>query len=476
MRVCFRRSLAMKITDQSSVAADFFGSHLGDSRRDDRLRKILTVLTSRPAGKVSDVFRDPASRQAAYDFLEHDTVSATALQRAAARAVAKRCADFESVYMVLDGSSLTLTDREETKGFGSIGARSIGARGLKLLNALMLGPSGQTLGLVAQCFWARQAKVDKKAYRPLHERESGRWHDAFDSAHAALQEFAPETRAHVLADREGDASLLMQHIVKNGGDFTIRANGTRKVAVEGKRVLLLPLLKKLEPIAEHTVLVPGRDGRPARTAVLTVRAARVTLSMRDHQIHQRRNLELTAIWAREEGTSRKDRLEWLLYTTVKAESANDACDALVRYALRWRIEDFHRVLKRGGGCVEDSQLRSPTAVMKWATVHGIVASRAQRLRDAARTTPDAPASTELSGEEIEALVLLKHSEKRRTETVSAEGLTLRLAVRWIGDLGGFTATGVSKKMPGTTVITRGLERVLETVSVLRLLRASGKMR
>ncbi len=459
-----------------SIVAQFGGTFLGDARRAVRFRMLLRQLGRRPAGAVSDVFVRPAEQQAAYDFLENDLISAEDVQAVASRATARLCGGHDDVLLVLDGSSFSLTDQTAKKGFGSVGTRSQGALGLKMLNALALSSTGQTIGVVAQKFWVRGERV-ARGYRPLEERESYRWHQAYDSARSALREHAPMTRLHVLADREADATLLMQRIVSNGDDFTIRSRGVRKALVDGRRVSVRPLLLKLPPVARHTVTV-REPGKPERIARLDVRAAHVQLVMRDHHHKGRRTLlPVTVVWGREVNAPRwAEPVDWMLYTTVPVKTAADAIAALVRYSQRWRIEDFHRALKSGGGCVEDSQLRSSEAVIKWATFHAIVASRAQRLRDAARTTPDVPASTELSDDEIKALVLLKTQEKRRTETISAEGLTLGRAVRWIGDLGGFTATGVSKKMPGTKVIERGLERVFEAAHVIRALRASGEMR
>ena len=459
-----------------SIVAQFGGTFLGDSRRAERFRMMLRQLARRPAGAVSDVFLRPAEQQAAYDFLENDLIGAHDVQTVASNAAARLCAGYESVLLLLDGSSFSLTDQTGVKGFGSIGTRSKGALGLKVLNALALSSTGQTIGALAQKFWARGKRV-AGGYRPLEDRESYRWHEAYDSARAALREHAPKTRVHVVADREADATFLMQHIASNGDDFTIRSRGVRKALVGGRRVLIRPLLKKLKPIATHVVVI-REPGEPERIAQLEVRAAPVQLVLRDHHHKSRRTLlPVTVVWGREINAPRWAKpVDWMLYTTVPVKTAADAVGALVRYSQRWRIEDFHRALKSGGGCVEDSQLRSSAAVIKWATLHAIVASRAQRLRDAARITPDAPASTELSDDEIEALVLLKTQEKRRTETVSADGLTLGRAVRWIGDLGGFTATGASKKMPGTKVIERGLQRVFETMHVIQALRAAGKIR
>ena len=437
---------------------------------------LVDGLSRHPSGKVSKVYRNPAELQAAYDFLEHDSVKAKAVQQVASAETAMLCSSEATVYLVLDGSSFKLTDKAKKKGFGSIGPRSKKARGLKVVNGLAVDPLGKTIGILTQRFWARGRK-SRKGYHPLSKRESFRWHEAVDRAQAAMEEYAPTTKLHVLADREGDASLLMRHILRKGCDFTIRANGTRMVKVGNRRVGVRALMRKQKVLATHTVEVPKRDDQPARTARLTIRAAAVTLVLRDHHIGEPFERQVTVIWAHEPRPPYGAKpLDWMLYTTVPVKSAKSVVQAVIRYTFRWRIEDFHRQVKSGGGHVEDSQLRSVDALIKWATFQAMIAARAQRLRDASRKTPDLPATTELSETEVEALVLLKTLEKRRNETISAEGLTLARAVRWIGDLGGFAVTGASKKMPGTTIIGRGLERVLETAQLVHGLRAIGKMR
>ena len=453
----------------------------GDSRRDRRFGKMLERLAQRPSGKVTDVFWRAAERQGAYDFLEHSHVSAEAVQWQAAAATGRQCANFAEVFVPLDGSSLALTEKQAgSKGFGRVGADANHGRGLKMLNAIALGPEGQTIGVLAQCFWARQEeRVDEKEYRPLKERESWRWHEAFESAQRALAENAPQTKLHVLADQEADAAPLMLRVLEAGCDFTIRSPGTRRVRIGGKKVDVRPHLEAKRPIGTKTVKVTAKSDRAAREAKLKVRAARVTLVLRDHLTKGKsRDVELSVVWAREERPpADAEPLEWLVYTTTPVKTAAEAMAVLQRYTYRWRIEDFHRVLKSGGGCVEDSQLRSRQAMIKWATLHAMVAARAQRLRDAARATPEAPAQTELADAEIDALILLKTQSKRRTEaTVTKDTLTLAKAVRYIGDVGGFAVTGVSTKMPGTTIITRGLERVLQAAEMLQLLKDAGRLR
>ena len=100
---------------------------LGDVRRVRRLRKMLATLSRRPAGKISEVFRRPAERQAAYDALEHCSFAVGAVQAMAYRETAALCRGISDAFLILDGSSVSLTDGEETK-FGAIGTRQAGGR------------------------------------------------------------------------------------------------------------------------------------------------------------------------------------------------------------------------------------------------------------------------------------------------------------------------------------------------------------
>src|SRR5690349_1686156 len=88
---------------------EFGGAELGDARRTRRLVTMVAQAVRRPAGRVSEVFRTPSKRQGAYDFLEHEQVEGQQVLKALGQATARRCRELESVYLVVDGTSLTLT-------------------------------------------------------------------------------------------------------------------------------------------------------------------------------------------------------------------------------------------------------------------------------------------------------------------------------------------------------------------------------
>ena len=179
------------------------------------------------------------------------------------------------------------------------------------------------------------------------------------------------------------------------------------------------------------------------------------------------------VWARETSL-RPDRLDWLVWTNSSVELARDAMGVVRRYAWRWRVEDFHRTWKSGLCRVEETQLRSVSAVIKWSTILAAVANRAELLRHQYRHSPDAPAEDTFNADEIEAIVFLKNEGRKKTP-LSSRGLTIATAVRWVADLGGYVGNRGSGP-PGAITISRGLERVVFAAELLARLRSEGRLR
>ncbi len=454
------------------------GARLGDARRDERLLLMVASASRNPDGRVSRCIPDAAERQGAYDFLEHDGVSPELVIRGVCSGVARLCAKHDVVLVILDGSSLSLKDgtKRKKKGFGDVGARARGGTGLKVVTAYAVTLDGRVLGVLWQEWWARKSAAPKKSKkRSLKKRESHRWHRAAQYATELMKKWAPNTRLHFVVDREGDASLLMRALSGPRSGFTIRGNGTRKVINARKeRVGVREHLAQVSPCIRYEVAVPEGPRHRARRAKVEVRFASVPLVMRDRHQHKRSVMETAVVWVREVGYGGKDRLDWFLYTTTPVVDARQALSVVDGYALRWRIEDFHRAWKRGVCDVERTQLRSKGAVIKWATILAVVAARAESLKHAARKTPTAPATEHFTADELKAIVLLKRREKRRNETVGDEVPTTEQAVRWLADLGGYI--GPWNGPPGATVISRGLARIESLAAGLQELRDSGELR
>jgi hypothetical protein len=207
---------------------------------------------------------------------------------------------------------------------------------------------------------------------------------------------------------------------------------------------------------------------------MSVRAARVTLRLHDKWTDRIDTVEVTAVWAREIWTTPRGEkpIDWLLLTNRTVRNRRSAREVIGGYAMRWRIEEFHKTWKTGVCGVENTQLRRKEAVIKWATILATVAARIERLKQLARQTPDASALIELRPVEIRVLVLMKTRQKKRTETVT-DTPTIAEATRWIADLGGYTGKS-SGGPPGSITIGRGLERVLDGALLLEAIEAKSK--
>jgi hypothetical protein len=270
-------------------------------------------------------------------------------------------------------------------------------------------------------------------------------------------------------DRGADCWQVLASSAALGVTMTVRATHDRRTDNEAGR--LWATLEQARIVAKQKIIVPARPPAPrkkrvagkrvkyftprriCRVATVVVRATTVPVRCK---ITSGREVTVlvNAVFVREVNGPSNDRLEWLLLTTHPVTRRNDVLEVVRSYALRWRIEDFHRLWKRGLCRVEDTQLRSRDAIFKWATILAAVATRAARITQLARTTPDVPASTEFSSHELGALVALRRPKGFDETTVP----TLAVAVRWIADLGGYT--GPWNGPPGATVVGRGLHDLL----------------
>ena len=307
-----------------------------------------------PSGKVSEVFDEPAERQGAYDFLESRHVDVRAILAAMGRAVAQRSADHPFVFVPVDGTSLNLVDRACSKDFGLIGTKLQKARGLKVISALGVSAEGVPLGIATMTYWVRPGKqgvARTRTKRTLEEKELRHWNETIDQT---IEHLGIEGRPRQLwfqLDREADAWPVLEHLASTGHTYTVRGNWNRRVHEAGnQRRYIFDVLASRKPMGTYTLHVPAGPGRTARTARMSIRAASVTLDVRDKRTGNRHPLPTNVVWAREEGRvpEGEEPIEWLLLTNHPIDTLEDACLVIFGYTQRWRIEEFHRTWKQGG--------------------------------------------------------------------------------------------------------------------------------
>ena len=463
-------------TEEAWARLVFGGAQLGDRRRVERLVLIAQRAAAQPTGTVTGVFKTSAEQEGAFRLLESDDVAASAVQRSMFEATARVCATEQRIYVPIDGSSLSLTDLAARRELGRIGSKG-NTRGLEVMSAFAVGESGRPLGLLDQRWWARDhepRKRDKYQSQCINnrhlERETRFWLETLSASEEHLADNASRTCAWYQMDRGADCWPLFQHVLEKKLLVTVRSNHNRRVVgpdgPAGKRRYLRQELERQRVTGRYTLEVPRRGRTGRRRANIALRACKVKISARISSNH-RKIFEFNAVMVRET-QRRPDRICWVLLTTHPIETRKDIEAVVHGYALRWRIEDFHRAWKRGHCNVEKTQLRDRSTIVKWATILAAVASRALHLAHILRTNADLPASTEFTEYEIEACFILSEKPRDRRKSLSV-GDVLKL----IAELGGFGNRYYGGKLPGPTVIGRGL-KYMEPMS--RGLRSMDKMR
>lgn len=451
----------------------FGAAKLDDARRTKRLITIAARAARRPDGKVTDVFTDAAERQGTYSLLENPAVAPAQLSASMFAAAAVRCAEEELVFVPVDGSSLTLTDLERTKGFGSIGSRKMRARGLKVMSALALSAQGVPIGLLSQQWWVRTGAPVKQQHQKLaaSKKETQHWLAAIEQAGEQIARHARKTRLWYQLDREADNWAILDQLDAQGHTFTVRANHDRRVrSADGSMRRLREILCAQTVSSVYELAVNAAPGRVARTAVMHVRAATVTLDLRDRTTNHHFPKTLNAVVAREQDPPAGQKaIEWMLLTNAPIETTEDLAQIIYGYSLRWRIEEFHRTWKSGACNVETMQLRSVGAAIKWATILAAVAVRIERIKLLSREQPDLPATSEFSRVELKAIVLLRFEEKKPPP--HSKPPTLAQATTWLAELGGYTGRTSSGGPPGSITLARGWEQVQTAVRALNALRS-----
>lgn len=457
-------------SETAQWAREMFGcAELGDARRTARLVKVAAGAAKRPSGRLSEVFRSPRELDAAYDFVEHGQTTIDRLEAAVGRATAQSCVGQRYVFVPVDGSSVNLVDQTGgSKGFGSIGTTTAGACGLKVMSAEAIGADGVPVGVLTQSWWtrakatkkrsAKQKKRDRLA-RAAHEKETKYWLETIERSAERLHEVG--VRGWFQLDREGDAWPTLLKLATSAHLFTVRSAWDRVIDGTGQdKPHLRARMAASGPMGSYDLVVPGSATRTARRARMVMHAEHVTLRLHDKLTGVFFPLAVHVVWVHEHGTTPRGEkpLDWMLLTNAPVDTADAARQVVLGYSTRWRIEEFHKTWKSAGCHVEDTQLRSRDAVIRWATILAVVATRIERLKHLGRTEPDRPASDELTQTEIDVLLVIKRREKKRTETVPNATPTIAQAVRWIADIGGYTGK-TSGGPPGSVTIGRGLERL-----------------
>lgn len=461
----------MDQTTASTWAHETFSrARLGDPRRTRRLVSIAAAVAQHPSGTVTGTGQKSAGTEGTFRFLESEHVSTAEVANAVFESTALAARNEKRILVPVDQTDLTFVDRQRCRGLGPNPSRLNGKlRSVQVMNALALDLDGVPIGILDQQWWNRPEKKTpsgKNDPRAPDERESWEWIRCMEAASERLRNIAPNARPWFNMDRGADFWGIFEAAERLDADLTVRAVYSRVIKKGNRTLGLWSTIAKAPVLGILEIAIPGGRGRVTRVARFEVRAGTYRVRIRGNPRPQMWKM-LGAIRIRELGPvpCGEERIEWKLLTNVAINDLDDITQVVAGYALRWRIEEFHKTWKSGCCDLENSQLRSFDAIVRWGTILAAVATRVERLKLISRTQPDLDARTEFTQHEINAAIILTGTKKY----LLGAQMTLKEAVRLVAMAGGFMGRKGDGD-PGSITIKRGLERVLPAAQALNAVR------
>ena len=401
---------------------EFGDAPLGDARLSQRLVDIAQSKAEKPGRAFTGVAEgDWPAVKAYYRFIDHPDEQAVniphILQPHRERTVRRMKAQ-RTVLCIQDGSDLEYTSLAQCEGLGVIGTNQTAAqsRGLHLHSTFAVAPNGLPLGVLrAECVAPKLKSPDDKRLSytiPIEEKDTFCWIEGLrDTMDVAAQ--MPQTRLINVCDREADFFELFDEQRRNPCvDLLVRANHNRVITEEPFK--LFPAIRQAPLQTKVQVHVPrqsarpklskkkARPKRPSRLADLEVRYQRIQLRPPDYH-SDKDPIDVWVIHAVESSPPEAtEPVEWFLLTTVNITSPEDAVQCLRWYCLRWRIEDFHRVLKSGCG-IEQIAHETAERIRRAIAINLVIAWRIMLMTLLGRETPELPSEVMFSNIELQVL-------------------------------------------------------------------------
>ena len=420
---------------KSWAEQEFGGAPLGDARLSTRLVTCARIQADTPMRAFTGAARGDRALIKAYyrliDKPDNEAVTVENILQPHRHRTLQRMQGEKTVLCVQDGSTLNFAKRGKTEGLGIIGKNqtAAAARGLHLHATIAVNTEGLPLGVLRAAFDAPQPGAEKN--KPREEKKSYRWIEGLrDSAAAAAA--LDSVQVVGVMDREADfVDLFVERRERAPGvELLVRAKTNRVLGEDDKlfdKVRKSPAQGKLV-IEVKRLSARIKASKQAAKAVREPRQATVRLRYLKVELPAKRKapVELTIVHVREENPPTDDeRLEWFLLTTLPVESAADAERILTWYGLRWRIEDYFRVLK--SGCkVEELENRTAERLQRAAAM--VIAWRIHLMARLGRELPDLPPEILFADIELRVLALFAKSRRKGTPKNLGEAVSLVAAL------------------------------------------------
>ena len=436
------------------IRTEFRSAELGDKRLTDRLVQLGDERGSSPAESIPGACEDWASTKATYRFCDNDSVEPNEILSGHKQSQRSRVDHLDELLVVSDTTELVFHRHPSKEGLGDIGDSTTDLEGVKVHSTIGIHPQTHRMtGLIDQ-----QALIE--------DQQAGTKHDANGKSEPIQLEskqkkwirgdrqardwLAEDVRPIFIHDREADAFAFHKEVgeeMENAG-FVVRASQNRRIwTKDSEDEKLFDWSRDLAERGRKSIDIQQASGREARTADVSIATGTCQLRAPRNNPDQEGAVEVNVVRV-DEVSDADDPIQWVLLTTESVDTFDDVWTLLDYYGLRWRIEDWHKVLK--SGCkIEERQLQTWERMEVLLSVYSVIAWKVLELRELAR-----------GDDSIDPEILLSEAERAVLETKFPElsGESGKEYAVHVAKLGGYLDRG-SDPPPGWETMWKGLQKL-----------------
>jgi hypothetical protein len=418
-------SLEDSVNNDRWVEGEFGEVEFGHKVTEQRLVRIASAKAQNPSASYTECFAGHRHQlKAYYRFIgnERDEICPRGILQGHRKQTIRRMKNRKRALVIQDTTDLDFSERLHCNGLGDTGKNQTGAvsQGLKMHSMLAVGEDGFPLGVMGtQIYASHFDSGDKQQHRPIKEKESYRWLRTIDDLND-ISGFVPETELIVVGDRESDIFELFDYRRRKARNIHLLVRARYNRCLDDPSTKLFDHLEALSVMGEVQIEIPrqrerkgkpsqpGRIGLPARKARVQLSWDKVTIAApATSQTRHLAAIELHALLVVEPDPPKGAKaVRWVLLTTVPIHSRKQALRCLRWYTLRWRIEEWHRVLK--SGChIESHQHQSAEKLARAIAIDTVIAWRVMTLTLLGREVPEIPCELIFSSWECRLLEILQ---------------------------------------------------------------------
>lgn len=445
---------------------NIFAGNFGDKRIDDKVNALLESLTTGRHSSINYISETASERRSYYRILQNDSVNESSL----ITPITQDCLTFckgKNIVVLHDTCEFNLTSHSNRirKGTGLGKTAKDDILGFLLHGSLSIDfESGMALGFSDIQIWDRShlknttVKERNHAQQPIAEKESNKWLKAVRNSEVILKEAASIT---FVSDRESDIYNLYCCHKQDNVTYVVRCHFDRKT-ITGSTIK--------EVLAETTekhrydleILGDVRTNVKRHIATMSLKWATVAIAAPVGNVDKTlpKSIDITVVEARE--IDNEQGIHWILLTTKKIGSIEDAMKIIQTYKYRWYIEQLHRLLKTEGFRIESSELESGYSIRKLTLICMVAALKILQMMIASISTADQDIRLLLNEEEIECLEKINKNKFaiHKTQQNTYKPKTIKWAYCVIGRLGGWKADNKQRKA-GPITLQKGLIKFYE---------------